>query len=148
MEKKNIVMICIMALWLFIGPALAYGSEGVAENQQSQELKKELTEDANAGVETPAVIAHFHLRGTLEEKPVEDPFGFLSQQVTSLRDLLRRLERARDDDSVKAVVLTFDSMLLGFGQLEEIRGALKELKDADKRVFIHAEGMSTGVYAL
>ncbi|MHC4482273.1 MAG: signal peptide peptidase SppA [Planctomycetota bacterium] len=148
MEKKNVVMICIMALCLCVGPGLVHSSEAVTENQELQEPKKELAEDVIVGSEAPAVIAHFHLRGTLREKPVEDPFGFLSQQVTSLKDLLRRLERARDDDSVKAVVLTFDRMMLGFGQLEEIRGALKELKDANKRVFVHAEGMSTGVYAL
>ncbi|MHC4647325.1 MAG: signal peptide peptidase SppA [Planctomycetota bacterium] len=148
MEKTNMVMICIMAICIFIGAAVVDGGEAVAENEQLEAPKKESAEDANVVSETPAVVAHFHLRGALQEKPIEDPFGFLSAQVTSLKDLLRRLETARDDKYVKAVVLTFDRMQLGFAQLEEIRGALKELKDAGKRTFVHAEGMSTGVYAL
>ena len=32
----------------------------------------------------PAVVAHFHLSGTLTESPLVDPFGFMAGQVTSL----------------------------------------------------------------
>ena len=46
------------------------------------------------------------------------------------------------------MVLTFDRMELGLGQLEEIRGALKKLKSANKRIYVHTESMSTPVYAL
>jgi protease-4 len=103
-----------------------------------------------AGQETaPApVIAHFHLSGALTETPVEDPFGFLTGQITSLKDLVRRLDQARRDDAVRAVVLTCDEMSLGFAQLEEVRRALKELTAAGREVFVHTGGMSAAKYAL
>lgn len=96
----------------------------------------------------PAVIAHLHLGGAVSESPVEDPFGFMAGQVTSLKDLVGRLDKAVGDSRVKGVVLTFDSMSLGFGQLEEIRQAIGRVKEAGKRVYVHAEGMSTFAYGL
>ena len=96
----------------------------------------------------PSIVAHFHLSGMLSESPVVDPFGLTVGQVTSLAGLVDRLDQASDDDEVKAVVLTFDRMSFGFGQLEELREAIGQVKDAGKKVYVHAEGMSTFAYAL
>ncbi len=102
----------------------------------------------DAATVEPAVIAHFHLNGALTEVPVEDPLGLMAGQVTSLKDLVGRLDKAGADDRVKAVILTFDGMSLGFGQLEEVRGSIQRVKDAGKRVYVHAEGMGTFAYGL
>lgn len=106
----------------------------------------------SAGAEaTPAVVsvvAHFHLSGTLTESPVVDPFGLTVGQVMSLSGLVDRLEQAGHDDEVKAVVLTFDRMAFGFGQMEEMRAAIERVQEAGKKVYVHAEGMSTFSYAL
>jgi protease-4 len=104
-------------------------------------------DDASAK-ETPSVVAHFHLGGEVTESPVGDPFGLLASQVTSLRNLVARLDKAGDDPKVKAVVLTFDGMSLGFGQLQEVRQAVGRVRDAGKKVYVHAEGMTTFAYGL
>lgn len=96
----------------------------------------------------PSVVAHFHLSGMLTESPVVDPFGFTTGQMTSLKDLVRRLDEASTDDEVEAVVLTYDGMYFGFGQLQEIRQAIGRVKDAGKTVYVHAEGMTTFTYTL
>ena len=96
----------------------------------------------------PSVVAHFHLSGTLSESPIVDPFNLLAGQVISLRTLVDRMDQASKDSEVKALVLTFDRMFLGFGQLEEIRQAIVRLKAAGKKVYVHAEGMNIFVYAL
>ncbi len=96
----------------------------------------------------PPVVAHFHLSGVLSEKPVADPFGLLAGEMTSLKDLVRRLGKASTDDQVKAVILTFDSMEIGFGQLEELRGAIERVKAAGKKVYTYTEDMSTAQYGL
>jgi protease-4 len=97
----------------------------------------------------PAVVAHFHLSGELVESPVGGPFsGLFEGQVLSLKDLVRRMDRARTDGAVKAVVLTFDRLQVGFGQLEEIRQAVARIKEAGKKVYVHAEDLSTFSYAL
>ncbi len=108
------------------------------------------SEDSFNGEATPKAdtIVHFHLSGDLVETPMEDPFGLTAGQVTSLKDLLIRMGQAKSDNSVAAVILTFDKMSCGLGQLEEIRQAIIEIKAAGKKVHIHAEGMTIGAYAL
>lgn len=104
-------------------------------------------DDASAK-EAPSVVAHFHLGGEVTESPVGDPFGLLASQVTSLRNLVARLDKAGEDPKVKAVVLTFDGMSLGFGQLQEVRQTVARVRDAGKKVYVHAEGMTTFSYGL
>jgi protease-4 len=98
---------------------------------------------------SPNKIAHFHLTGPVLEKPV-DPMATLfgSTKMSSLKDLLERFKKARDDDSVKAVVLTIENASMGVGQLEEIRAVLQQIRAADKDVFITCDEMNTGLYAL
>ncbi|MDI6449109.1 signal peptide peptidase SppA [Anaerobaca lacustris] len=100
------------------------------------------------GPAVEAVVPHFHLTGMLSESPVADPFGFTAGEVTSLGDLVRRMGDAGGDDRVRAVVLTFDNMALGLGQLEEIRTTIRGLRTAGKKVYVHTGSMSTFVYGL
>ncbi len=100
---------------------------------------------------TPAqsmVVPHFFLSGELSEAPLADPLNLTGTQVTSLKGLLEHLHQAAEDKDVPAVVLTYNRMSMGFSQLQEIRHALQEIQAADKKVYVHAEGMNTFVYAL
>ena len=126
-------------LWLVVGLVfMASGPVGLgAEVAEADETPP-----------APSVVAHFHLSGMLTESPMVDPFGFTIGQITSLKDLVRRLDQAGTDEEVEAVVLTYDGMYCGFGQLQEIRQAIGRVKDAGKTVHVHAEGMTTLTYAL
>ena len=92
-------------------------------------------------------IAHFRI-GALVETPQEMPPLFGGEATESLKDLLARLKEARLDHSVKAVVLDLEGARLGFAQLVEIHSALRRFKAVDKDVYIHADALSTGTYAL
>ncbi len=94
------------------------------------------------------VVAHFHLSGLLRESPVADPFGLMAGEMTSLKDLVRRMDKAGNDSQVKAVILTFDQMDLGTGQVEELRRAIEHLKASGKKVHAYAEDLSTREYSL
>lgn len=96
----------------------------------------------------PAVVAHFHLSGALSESPVPDPFGLMAGELTSLKDLVERMNKASADSGVKAVVLTFDQMAFGTGQLGELRRAVEHLKSSGKKVYAYAEDMDTLDYSL
>jgi len=96
----------------------------------------------------PAMIAHFHLSGELGEAPVAEPFGLMTSELTSLKDLVGRMDKASKDNQVKAVILTYDQMDLGSGQLEELRRAIEHLKSSGKKVYAYAEDMSTLSYGL
>jgi protease-4 len=104
--------------------------------------------EESSDIPAPPVIAHFHLSGELSESPIEDPFNLMAGQLISLKELVSRMERASTDSDVKAVVLTYDSMNFGFGQLTEIREAINRIKAAGKKVYVHAEGMNIFVYSL
>jgi protease-4 len=106
------------------------------------------SETAQMAQPAPPVVAHFHLSGVLSEEPMADPFGLLAGEMTSLKDLVRRLGKAGTDEQVKAVILTFDGMEIGFGQLEELRGSIERVKAAGKKVYAYAEDMTTAEYGL
>ncbi len=96
----------------------------------------------------PKRIAHFHLSGALTEQPQEDPLGLTSGKMTSLKSLLERLDKARKDDSVRAIALTLGGLSMGAAQIEELRDALTKFNVVDKRVFVHAESLNTWRFAL
>ncbi|MEE9296659.1 MAG: signal peptide peptidase SppA [Phycisphaerae bacterium] len=98
--------------------------------------------------EEPKKVAHFHLTGVVTETPQEDPFGFMSGQMTSLKDLLRRLSEARMDPSIRGVVVTMSNLSMGLAQVEELRNELDRFKAVDKRVFVHVDSLTMGSYAL
>jgi protease-4 len=97
---------------------------------------------------TPPLVAHVHLSGMLSESPVADPFGLMAGEMTSLKDLVRRLDKASTDGRVKAVILTFDRMDIGSGQLEELRRAIEHVRSSGKKVYAYAEGLGTPDYGL
>ena len=95
-----------------------------------------------------SVVAHVHLSGALTEAPVVDPFGFTAGQMTSLAGFVDLMEKMGDDDNVKALILTYNQMSFGFAQMEEVRRSIDGLKATGKKVYVHAEGMTTFPYAL
>ena len=94
-----------------------------------------------------AVVAVFSLDRPVTESPSEEfPFGTVRSE--SLKDLVARMKKARDDKNVKAVVLLSGSGSLGLGQAEEIRRVMEEIQAAKKPVLAHADTLSTGRYVL
>jgi protease-4 len=128
--KRTKGIMAIGLLGLLVAPALAAQIPGLSDPAQ------------------PATIVHFRLSGPLLERPTGDTLTFSMQQPVTLQELTERMRKARDDDSVKAVVLTFESPSMGFGQLEELRQAIMQIRAVDKDVYVHADYMTTGLYAL
>ncbi|MHC4678959.1 MAG: signal peptide peptidase SppA [Planctomycetota bacterium] len=136
-------------LWIAVGMILIAAGPVCLGSGQTVESDTEPSAPNQAETAiAPSVVAHFHLNGMLTESPIVDPFYLAGGRVISLKTLVNRMEQASTDGEVKAVVLTFDRMYLGLGQLEEIRESIDRLKAAGKRVYVHAEGMNTFVYGL
>ena len=94
----------------------------------------------------PAHVVHLHLSGTLSDQLA--PSSMDLSATSSMPKLIHGLDKLSRDPYVDAVVLTFDSMSFGTGQLEELRAAFHKVRKQDKALYVHAEGMSTGIYAL
>jgi protease-4 len=96
----------------------------------------------------PAVVPVFSLNGPITEAPVGEDFLFGSMGVEPLKDLIARMKRARDDSQVKAVVLLIGDVSMGYGQVEELRRVMDEIKSAGKKIYVHADGLTLGQYVL
>ena len=103
---------------------------------RAAEAKKDKKDDAKP------VIAVFTFDGPILEKPRGDEFPLFSPVARpSLKDLLERLKKAKDDKNVKAVVLLLDDVALGLAQIEELRRALDGIKASGKDVYAHADAL-------
>lgn len=93
------------------------------------------------------VIAVFNLDGPILEKPVSEDLPFMSVGGESLKSLTARMKKAADDKNVKAVVVLLGNTGFGYGQLQEMRQAMDQIKKSGKKIYSHADYLSLGSYA-
>jgi protease-4 len=93
-------------------------------------------------------VAYIALNDPIVEKPADFSF-FGGDGAPTLRSVLNRLREARDDASVRAVLITLGADLsLGLAQAQEIRDSLAELRRAGKPTFVYADGYDTVTYTI
>jgi protease-4 len=74
---------------------------------------------------------------------------FADADHQTLHNLLQRLTKAREDDSVKAVLLTLGADAeVNLAQAQEIRQKLAALKSAGKKTFVYADAYDTVGYSI
>jgi protease-4 len=66
----------------------------------------------------------------------------------TLRSIIQRMQMARDDKDVRAVLLTLGEPSLNFAQAQEVRDALVELRKAGKKTFVYSDSYDTVTYTL
>jgi protease-4 len=94
------------------------------------------------------------LDGQIVEQPAEaDPFAALGGSAPvheyRLRDLVRSLDKAKDDDRVKAVVLDLDSFGGGYpAAVDEVANAVRRVRDGGKPVLAYATAYTDSGYRL
>ncbi|MGB7156948.1 MAG: signal peptide peptidase SppA [Tepidisphaeraceae bacterium] len=93
-------------------------------------------------------IAVFALTDFLRESPGEEGLPIFEPPGVTLRELTSRMRKAADDANVKAVVLTSEGGMLGIAQTDEVRQAMKTIRDAGKDVYVNADSMRMGQFAL
>lgn len=88
------------------------------------------------------VVAVFTFDREIVEKPVGEEFPlFAPIAPASLKDVVERMKKAKDDKNVKAVVLLLDDVHLSLAQIEEIRQVLDKIKAAGKEVYVHVDAL-------
>jgi protease-4 len=110
------------------------------------EKKAEKKETKKANTDKPR-IAVFRLTGSVGEQSEEELFSLSTSGVT-LKDLVARMKKAADDESVKAVVVLVEGGSIGLAQTEEVRQAMKRLRKAGKDVYAHSDSLSMRDYTL
>ncbi len=118
---------------------------GVAD-PPATEKKVEKKETKKATTDKPR-IAVFRLAGPVGEQSEEELLSFSTSGVT-LKDLVARMKKATEDESVKAVVVLVEGGSIGLAQTEEVRQAMKRLRKAGKEVYAHSDSLSMREYTL
>lgn len=92
-------------------------------------------------------VAFFDLTHSFREKPAD--FSLFGGESQTMRELIERFDRARDDERVKAALLYVGSGTgLNLAQAQEVRDALTDLRRAGKRTFVYADSYDTTSYML
>src|ERR1051326_5499102 len=120
----------LLAIVLAANPCL-----GTPVEQTSEEKPKNL-------------VAVFRIDGPLTEVPSDDAFQMFSAPGMSLKDLVGRLRKAATDPAIKAVVVLPESERLDFAQVEELRAAMALIRKEGKEIYVHADSLVMGQYAL
>ncbi|HZN35289.1 MAG TPA: signal peptide peptidase SppA, partial [Pirellulaceae bacterium] len=105
-------------------------------------------DSAKAAETTKQIVAVFRLKGGLTETPTDESFPLMLDQVTALKSLVERMQKAAADKDVKAVVITLNDFGAGFAQIEELRQAIAGLRSAGKDVYAHSDSLQMPDYLL
>jgi protease-4 len=92
-------------------------------------------------------VAHIHLSGPIVEKPLDFSL-FGNNDAPTLGHLIGRLHQARDDQDIRAVVITISGVGMSMAQAQEVRDALAGLRRAGKLTFVYADSYDTVTYTL
>jgi protease-4 len=113
------------------------------------ELIKQLRERQKKEATKPQV-AHIDLTTGLGERDADfDLLGGGGGGGLTLRDLLNRLDKARDTKEVRAVLITLGAGAgMSLSQAQEVRDHLKEFGKSGKRVFVYADTYESATYTL
>lgn len=74
--------------------------------------------------------------------------GFPSRSVTGLNQILRCIDKAKDDDRIRGIYLNLSEIRSGFATVEEIRYALKDFKESGKFIYSYSDAISQKAYYL
>ncbi len=137
---------------LVLAPVLAFQAAPAAQDKPDKKADKTAKTDKKADktdkkTEAKPRIAVFRLKSSLKESPADDTFIFGTPPV-SLKDLVARLNKAKDDQTVKAVVILYAGGSAGPAQIEELRQAMQGLRKAGKDIYTHADSLSLREYVL
>ena len=85
------------------------------------------------------IVLQVDMRYELPDQPPSEGLAGLFGQ-TSFIDVITRLDAAADDPDVEGVFIRASEWGVGSARAEELRTAIKKLRDADKFVVAHSQG--------
>ncbi len=92
-------------------------------------------------------VAYFDLTGAFKERPAD--FSWFADDTPTLRELIERIQAARDDEDVKAILFYMGSGTgLKLAQAQEVKELFVDLRRAGKKTFVYADSYDTVSYSL
>ena len=129
-NSRNLLILLLMAL--LAAPA-AVAQEAEADEATASEAKLE-----------KARLAYIPLSGSPSEG--ESMGGLFAELSPSLASVIRRIEKAGDDDEIHGLVLDMKGLGVGYGQIHELHGAIERYRESGKKVHAYMEVGATRDY--
>jgi protease-4 len=145
MQRRLLVLIVVMLVPLFSMRGLWAAPAADDKKEAAAAKEDKASKEEKQG---PASVAVFKWNGELTEPPPQEELYAFGPPGESLKDLVARIRKAADDSKIKAVVLNTDSGALGRAQMEEVRQAIKFVRDHGKEVYVHSDSMMMNHYIL
>lgn len=98
------------------------------------------------GGEKQLVVLRLH--GPIQESPSQVDFTFDVEPKRVMHEMLRKLDKARDDDKVKGLLVVIESPLLGWAQMQELEQAFERFVESGKPLHCYFESVGAGPYML
>lgn len=105
-------------------------NQGVAFINLSQDRYRTLLERKNNFLE-------FRLSGKIVEENTRA--GIFGKKKPTMMDLLNEIGRAKEDKSIKGMILRIESLDIGLGKVQELREAILDFKESGKKVIAFLE---------
>jgi protease-4 len=129
-----------MTLWLSVGREV-HAQPAAAERGASAEGAERAAKRKSS-----ATVAHIRLAGSLPDGVGQG--GLLADVAPHLHRLIERIDKAAQDQRVKALVLQIESPAIGRARGDEIRAAIARFRAAGKPVTAHLVGGSPVAYCV
>lgn len=139
--QRAFCFLCAFALIASTTHPLSADEKADAQAETKTEKKDDKKEES-----TPKLVewAEITLTGSYPEG-AKLP-GIFGDVQTNLSDLLKRFEKASEDQAVDGLILKVKSPSLGWGQLNELHAAIKKVRDKGKPVYAWVEAGSRADY--
>lgn len=99
-------------------------------------------------------VLFLNLDQAITERTPKNPFGSLpivgsdEKDGIGLNDLLKSIQRAKNDDNIKCIYLSVSSPNAGYATMREVRNALIDFKKSHKKIIAYSEVYSQSAYYL
>jgi len=77
-----------------------------------------------------------------------DPFSFEPNQAVGLNEILKTIDRAKNDDNIVGILLDMESLPAGVATMQEIRNKLEDFKSSGKFIYSYANNYDQKAYYL
>lgn len=102
----------------------------------------------------PNSLLHVKFSGEIKDRAAKNPFNnfdfgsFESKRAIGLDEILKNIEKAKDDENIKGIYIDVASVPAGMATIEEIRNALLDFKESGKFIVSYSEIYTQKAYYL
>jgi protease-4 len=97
-------------------------------------------------------VLHMSLSTEIKDRTSKSPIDFMDLEnygkILGLNDILKNIEKAKNDDRIKGIYLNLNSVPSGLATISEIRDAIADFKTSGKFVIAYGEMISQKAYYL